>query len=58
MKIIYNCSESEAIQKLRKYKNKEVEIKKSVVYRLSSGKQFESEIAFLAKENNLRIIFI
>lgn len=58
MEVIKNCSESEVIQELRKYRNKEVKIQNSTVYRLSYGKQFEGEVAFLSKENNLKTIFI
>jgi len=57
MIIIENCSESDAISKLRAYRDKEVKIDMATIARITSGKQMESEIAFISKNNNLKIKF-
>lgn len=48
-----DISESELIIKLRRLYNCDVIIKINTIYKISSWKQLESEIAYLSKSNNL-----
>lgn len=55
MKVIKNCSESEAIDELRKTKDQKVKIYKRSIYVISSGNQFDAELKYLSEANNLDI---
>lgn len=55
--LIKNTNEADLIVRLRRLNNIEVKIDMDTIARITSGKQMESEIAFISKNNNLRIEF-